>query len=199
MADFPDKDWCSQTHSRLVSGDATAPAELYTAIFPSLVAFLLSKGRTRDRELAVDAATDAVTAYLKRPHLWDSSKATLVSYLCMAADRDLLNLLEKKARRERFEVLADDVEVEPPSRNVTGDEEGNRDSLNAALSELGGKLKSERDVEFVTLMLAGERSTRRFAAILRIEDEPQEAQARIVKQHKDRLKKVLQRLKGSTK
>jgi RNA polymerase sigma-70 factor, ECF subfamily len=199
VADFPDKDWCSRTHSRLVSEDVTAPAELYKAIFAPLVAFLFSKGRTRDRELVLDAATDAVTAYLKRPHLWDASKASLVSYLCMAADRDLLNLLEKAKRRERFEVLAGDVEDGTDDRNVIEEEGGTRDALNAALSALRGKLKSDQDVDLVTLMLAGERSTDKFAAVLGIKGESREQQARIVKQHKDRLKKVLQRLKDSTR
>lgn len=167
-------------------------------IFSPLVAFLFSKGRTRDRELVLDAATDAVTAYLKRPHLWDGSKATLVAYLCMAADRDLLNLLKKTNRRERFEILASDVEDGADDRNVIGEDEGTKDELNAALSALRSKLKSDRDVEFVTLMLAGERSTHRFAAVLGIEGESRELQARTVKQHKDRLKKVLHRLKDST-
>lgn len=195
MAAFPDKDWCSQVHSRLVSGNVTAPAELYKALFPPLVSWLGSKGRTSDRDLILDAATDALLGYLKRPNAWDATKATLVSYLCMAADRDLLNLLKKSTRRQRYEILKSDVEDAEDERNVVLDDNEAKRSVRDALAAVHSHIKSEQDLQFVTLMLSGERSTEKFAAILGIENETIEKKTRAVKRHKDRLKKLLQRIK----
>jgi RNA polymerase sigma-70 factor (ECF subfamily) len=195
VATFPDKDWCSEAHSRLVSGNVTAPAELYKALYAPLVGWLSSKGRTAERDLILDAATDALVAYLKRPEAWDGTKATLISYLCMAADRDLLNLLKKSSRRQRYEVLKSDVEDMGNERNVVLDDKEIKKSVQDALATVQSNIKSKRDLELVTLMLSGERSTEKFAAILGIENETAGKKAKVVKQHKDRLKKVLKRMK----
>jgi RNA polymerase sigma-70 factor (ECF subfamily) len=56
------------------------------------------------------------------------------------------------------------------------------------------KVKSETDRGLLTLMLQGERSTEQFASVLNIQNLPKKEKARIVKQHKDRLKKVIERL-----
>ena len=121
MASFPDKDWCLEAHGRLVGGDLTASAELCKAILSPLVGWLYAKGRTTDKELIRDAATDALVDYVKHPHRWNQESGTLVSYICMAADRDLLNALEKVQRRRKREVLIADVEDEEFDRLVPGD------------------------------------------------------------------------------
>jgi RNA polymerase sigma-70 factor, ECF subfamily len=195
MATFPSKGWCSQVHSRLASGDVTAPAELYKALFAPLVGWLASKRRAVERDLLLDAATDALVAYLKRPQAWDEAKSTLVSYICMVADRDLLNLMEKARRRQRYEVLKSDVEDAQQDRNVVLDDNETKQSLQEAVAALHNNIKSKQDLEFVAMMLSGERSTEKFAVLLGLGNETAEKKARLVKQHKDRLKKVLQRMK----
>jgi hypothetical protein len=49
------------------------------------------------------------------------------------------------------------------------------------------------DQELIVLLLDGVRQTEKYATILSITDQPIEDQRKIVKQHKDRLKKQLQR------
>lgn len=129
MASFPDKDWCVRAHSRLVGGDATASAELYKAIFSPLVGWLHAKYRTTDRELIRDAATDALVDYIKHPERWNRQSSTLVSYICMAAARDLLNALEKVQRLRKHEVLSADVEHEEFDRNVLPEDVGPSDTM----------------------------------------------------------------------
>jgi RNA polymerase sigma-70 factor (ECF subfamily) len=195
---FPDKDWCVEAHGRLVSGDPTAPAQLCKAILAPLAAWLYAKRRTTDKELVRDAATDALVDYIKHPNRWNSERGTLVSYICMAADRDLLNALEKANRRSSREILTADVEEEHFDRNVSLEEEKLSDSSDSLLPALDQKVASERDRQLLVLMLQGERSTNKFAQLLKIEDLPKEEKALRVKQHKDRLKKVIERLRSRT-
>lgn len=198
MPSFPDKDWCIETHQRLISGDPTAPAQLCKTILPALVAWLSAKRRTTDKELVRDAATDALVDYIKHPDRWNSDRGTLISYICMAADRDLLNALEKANRRHSREILIADVEEEYFDRNVSLEAEKLSDSFDSLLPALDQKMASETDRKLLALMLQGERSTNKFAQLLKIEDLPKEEKALRVKQHKDRLKKAIERLRSRT-
>lgn len=196
MASFPDKDWCVDAHRRLVGEDPTASAELYKAIFSPLVGWLRVKGRTTDKELIRDAATDALVDYIKHPDKWNPERATLVSYICMAADRDLLNALQKVQRIRKHEVLSADVEDEVFDRNVLPENEGPADAIDGVLSALERQVTSETDRRFLALILEGERSTDTFAEVLGIRNLSKQEKARTVKQHKDRLKKIIERLRN---
>ena len=196
MASFPDKDWCVKTHRRLVGGDPTASAEFCKAMLPSLVDWLRAKGRTTDKELIRDAATDALVDYIKHPDKWIQERGTLVSYICMAADRDLLNALEKAQRRRTREVLVADVEDGEFVRNVLPEDKTPSNIIDRLLSALDRQVASKTDRRFLVLMLEGERSTNKFAEVLGIQDLPKEQKARKVKQNKDRLKKVIKRLRS---
>jgi RNA polymerase sigma-70 factor, ECF subfamily len=196
VSSFPDKDWCLQAHRRLVSGDPTASAEVCKAILGPLVGWLYAKRRTTDKELVRDAATDALVDYIKHPDRWNPKRGTLVSYICMAADRDLLNALEKANRRKSREILTGDVEEEDFDRNVSLESEEH--SIDSLLPALDQKVVSDVDRQLLVLMLQGERSTNKFAQLLKIEDLPKEEKALRVKQHKDRLKKVIERLRSRT-
>jgi len=196
VASFPDKDWCADAHRRLVGGDPTASAELYKAIFSPLIGWLRVKGRTTDKELIRDAATDALVDYIKHPNKWSPERGTLVSYICMAADRDLLNALEKVQRIRKHEVLSADVEHEEFDRNVLPEDEVPVDAIDGLLSALERQVTSGTDRRFLTLILKGERSTDKFAEVLGIQTLSKLEKARTVKQHKDRLKKIIERLRN---
>jgi RNA polymerase sigma-70 factor (ECF subfamily) len=194
VASFPDKVWCVQVHGRLADGDPTASADLCKAVLSPLVGWLYSKRRTTDRELIRDAATDALVDYIKHPERWKPERGTLISYICMAADRDLCNALEKIRRRRKHEVSREDVEDEGSDGNVSDEAPRDVSSIAKLLPMLEEKVKSETDRGLLTLMLQGERSTEQFASVLNIQNLPKKEKARIVKQHKDRLKKVIERL-----
>ena len=163
-------------------------------MYPALVGWLHAKRRIRGSELVSDAATDAIVDYIKHPSKWNPNRGTLVSYICMAADRDLRNALEKDRRRQKREIFMSDVEDSGPERNVVSDDEEQSEAISGLLDVLDRTVTSQRDREFLTLMLTGERSTERFAELLGIQALPKSEQAKVVKQHKDRLKKVVERL-----
>jgi len=183
-------------HRRLVGGDPTASAQVYKAILTPLVGWLYAQDRTKDKELIRDAATDALVDYIKHPHKWNPKLGTLVSYICMASDRDLLNALEKVDRRRRHEILTSDVEEEQLDRNVSLKENSPSDFLESFLPVLDGQVESETDKQMLALMLQGERSTIKFAQLLKIQDLPKEKKALEVKRNKDRLKKIIERLRN---
>ena len=196
MASFPDKDWCVNAHSRLIDEDPTASADLYKAIFSPLVGWLHAKYRAADREPIRDAATDALVDYIKHPKRWDPRRGTLVSYICMAADRDLQNALKKLQRLRKHELLSADVEDEGFDRNVLPEDSDPSDAMASLLPALETQVTSERDRRLLHLMLEGERSTDKFSEVLGIQNQPKQEKARTVKQHKDRLKKVIERLRA---
>jgi len=192
---FPDQEWCVKNHRLLVGGDSTASATFFHLIFPALVGWLQAKHRINNRELISDAATDALVDYIKYPSKWNPDRCTLISYVCMAADRDLRNALEKERRRQKREVLVADVEDRHFERNVFLEGESTSEEIRDFLCILDQSVTSQSDKEFINLMLAGERSTDRFSALLGIQALSKSEQAKAVKRNKDRLKKVIERLK----
>jgi hypothetical protein len=59
-----------------------------------------------------------------------------------------------------------------------------------------GALDSETDRQLLELKLSGERKTGAFAKILAITHLPMAEQKKIVKQHKDRIDKIVRRARG---
>jgi RNA polymerase sigma-70 factor (ECF subfamily) len=194
VAFFPEQDWCVTLHHRLLRQDPIAPAELYEVMLSPLIGWLYAKGRTTDKVLLRDAATDAILDYIKHPNKWKPDRGTLVSYICMAAHRDLLNALKKAGRHRSREISIEDVEQDELQRNVLIEYETSY-AVKRFLPILDRQLASDTDRRLVALMLEGERSTDKFAKVLQIQGLPKAEKALKVKQHKDRLKKVIQRLR----
>jgi len=200
------KHWDREIHDRLVQGDKVASAELAEALLDRLVSELKRRfpGES-DQDLFVDATIEAVMSYIKRPGQFDLDRRSLRGYLLMAADRDFRNLLDRRRRfrvqkaavedfasgRNRvLETLADSDGVDPPAEAIhREDEEAYQRFLSANFVDLV-------DRRLADLILNNERSTDRFSEILGIQDKPIEQQRKIVKKHKDRVKKRLERLRG---
>jgi hypothetical protein len=188
--------WQSKIHERLLAGDVTAPAELSEGLIGPLLQRLTKKyPKLRDPDLLYDAVTDALMSYIKRPTQFDPGKRSLIGFLCMAAEGDLLNALAKDKRRRHKEIPLEDVELGVAAGN-SKIEEGNsetepeREKLRQALPRLFGDPK---DLVIVELMIAGERTTEVFVKVLELQHLPLDQQRREVKRHKDRLKKRLER------
>lgn len=188
--------WQNKIHERLLAGDVTAPAELAEGLIEPLLQRLTKKyPQLHDSDLFYDAVTDALMSYIKRPAQFDPTKRTLIGFLVMAAEGDLLNALAKEKRRRQKEIPLEDVELEVSAGN-SEIEEGNsetepeREKLRQALPRIFGDPK---DLLMVELMMSGERTTEAFVKVLEIRHLPMEQQRREVKRHKDRLKKRLER------
>ena len=186
-------------HQRLLAGDPIASAELVAAYLESLVRWLQQRyPSVPDEHLIYDAATDTLLDYSERPGRFDPTRSSLLSYLRMSAHRDLLNALQKERRRQQRQqrvqqhLRAASVELQGSDGN-RGQEE---DDTSVAVDDLRQRVfqvvTNVRDRQLLHLILAGERQTKHYAAVLGIQDLDQTAQRRIVKRHKDRLKKQLE-------
>lgn len=190
---------------RLLDGSPTASAEAAELYLAPLVQAVRARHReVQDQDWLVDAATDALLDFTERPATYDPEKLPLLSFLTMAANRDLLNRIDKEGRRSRRVVSLSAVADHGSARNRAW-EPATEDDLDldrldadparqALLRRALAEFPDPRDRQLLGLMLDGERKTGPYAAILGIEGQDVDTQRREVKRHKDRLKKRLARL-----
>lgn len=197
-------------HARLLSRDATASEELAQQYLPAVHRHVHVCARRRgvqDEALINDAATESVLNYIRHPSKFDSTKSSLLGYLKRAAERDLINFLAKDRRQRRGEQLTDNVEFTMLHGNkpiemgkIRRDAETEMllrlDAHQSTSNRLADVMQTAQDKNLLELMLSGERTTAAFASVLGIVELPQSEQRKIVKKHKDRLKKQLQRSGG---
>ena len=185
----------SDLYQRLLAGDPTAPAELAEAVMPSLHRMLQRKFADVDPELIADAVTDAVMALILRPDAYDPHRGGFEGYLLMSAQGDLLNSLARQRRRSQREVSVDSVEhLAPDPETQMEDSIGSGDDTGDLVPDtVFHLLPGPIDRQVLQLMMDGERRTHVFARVLQVSDRPESEQRRIVKRHKDRIKKKLQR------
>lgn len=182
-------------HGRLLAGDVTAPAEIAELYLPTLVRNLRQRyASIYDTHLIETAVHDALINYFHRPDQYDPEKTTLERYLSMSSRFDLLNLIDKnkpKSNIVELDAKKSEYLVEKP------EELSVEDRVFILSSPIWDRLREIApdpiDQELIMLMMENVRSTEVFAAVLGIEELPQEEQAKIVKRHKDRLKKRIQR------
>lgn len=196
-----------QLHQRLLQGDRLAPLELAEAFLEELVRRLrLRAPYVHDEALLRDAAADALMDYIQHPSKFNPNKSSLLSYLTMAARRDLLNMLDREKRKRRHEVnLPEGVENSPPSGNsmIEGIEAWweqygfaspqEKDDFLRKVFELFSDPQERKVLE---LIICGERRTSAYSQMLGIENLDPKAQQRAVKRYKDRIIKRLKRLRG---
>lgn len=190
------EDWYRGIHERLLAADPVAPTELAEAAWESLVMELEKRHpRLRASDFLRDAATDALISYIKQPTQFDPARRGLFGFLVMAAEGDLRNALAKTTRRKQREVSIENVEL----AGGVGKEWLEAPGLDARLDaqRMRGKVrelfKDPRDREALELLMEGERTTEAFAKVWGLDRLPTKDQARHVKRHKDRIKKMLDR------
>jgi RNA polymerase sigma-70 factor (ECF subfamily) len=197
------EEYARQLHARLLQLDPIAPADFAEAFLDELIRRLRAKaGSSSEETLLHDAATDALLDYVQHPSKFNSRKSALLTYLTMAAYRDLLNMLAKEQRRRRREVPLHAVEetlnegnniIEPENKVLDGMTAAERTEL---LRKVAETFPDARDHALLDLMMNGERKTAAFCDVLGIQALPPDEQRKIVKRHKDRITKRLQRLGG---
>jgi RNA polymerase sigma-70 factor, ECF subfamily len=192
-------------HERLLAGDPVAPAVLAQRLLPLLQVRLRSLARSMDDPHVVPSAIGLVLAdYLGDPERFDPARGGLIAFLAMQVRGDVLNELDaRRRRRQRESPVAEPVELAASARNLTVEEEAldavdpidvPPSAIQAAREALGEF--STVDRRLLELMADGVRSTSAYAAVLEISHLPDRLQQKIVKRHKDRLQKRLERLRG---
>lgn len=192
----------AELHERIVEQEPTAFAELCQVALPHLVAFLRSGFSGQDPHLHETVAIDLLLAYQRRPEQYDPQKLSLLAYLRMAARHDMLNAIDKQARRQRKLASLDDplVELQAGGRNNIQEafeldewlQQHTDLSLQEILEQLSAEL-DETDERVLLLMLEGVRETARYADVMGLEWADAESQRRDVKRAKDRVMQKLRR------
>lgn len=186
-------------HNRIVAGDITAPAELTELILPILTHRLSKKFPLLfDPDLIDFAATDAILNYLANPNPFQPEKRSLAGYLFMSAKGDLLNYLDSRKLDQNSIDLAEDVEhlgiySEDSIEGSLTVEEESFSRLSPMTSQIEGLLPNPIDRELVAMMMSGIRETQEYARVLGIDHLSLAEQKKIVKNHKDRIKKTITR------
>ncbi len=194
-----------QIHQRLLEGDPVASSELAVACLGVLVARMKARfPDISDETLIHDAAADAILSYAENPSAYNPAKSGLLTYLTMSARGDLLNALAKERRRRRRESSLELVEQSPHVQNKLQEhtehtpleEQISLDGTmyEGMLEKVHEAILAPQDQQLLLLLLDGVRETTPYSVILGIEGLDFREQQRIVKQHKDRLKKRLERL-----
>lgn len=183
-------------HQRLLEDDPVAPVDFFEMAVPALERYLRyqfpSIGPGVDPDIYILATHDALTDYFKNPQKYDPERSGLMTYLRLAAKRDLQNLLRKESRHATGRVSLESVEFDRSNGNDLSEtvaDSMDAERLREELTE--GMTPGERNVFF--LMVEGERSTQEAAAVLNIEHLAVRDQVREVKRVKDRIKKRIQR------
>jgi len=189
-------------HQRLLAGDPVARSDLADAYLEGLITWLHETAPDAPEDLRTEAAEDAILALLRKPESYQPALQTLGVYLRMSARGDLRNRLRKERRHHTGRTSLRAVELSPDAGKYLGRTED--PSLRLRLAERKQSLRetipasvlqglSELDRRALELILQGERRTPVYAQVYGLQHLPAEEQARAVKRHKDRLKKLLQR------
>ncbi len=178
-------------HERVLAGDPVAPVDVFQGMMDPL-AEALRRDLPCTEDEAYNSGVDAVLAYLEEPGRYDRSRGRLSTYLMNIAKKRAIDRLRSRSSAERRDDrYAAAVELRGSNPKDVMEAEVEAQELWQRVEEA---VPNERDRRVLKLILAGERSTAALAEALEITGLSPLEQRRQVKQHRDRLLKVLERL-----
>lgn len=190
-------------HSSVKQKDDLALSKLYDLYGDSIVKSLkrwFPKIAIKDESFILEAINEAFFGYYKNPDTFNPQINSLNRFLEVAAERDLINILNREKKHSNRQDLPDNVELQENFWNRWVENKGwtdgeiiERETIALINIELQAHFSDNSDVIMAKMVLSGERDTSEFSSILDIEHLPIESQREEVKKHKDRIKKVLER------
>jgi RNA polymerase sigma-70 factor, ECF subfamily len=185
-------------HLRLIDGDKSAPDDCVTRWLPELTRRLsmsFNEVAQRDEHIIIDAVLETLMEYTSKPGKYDPQRASLATYLTQAAKRDLMNALSREKTHGRGAISIDSVEQWLPDGNNSFEVRvAEKAEAQAILEIVLSKITEPEERSVLMLLLHGERAIAEYAKALKIEHLPEQEQKAIVKRHKDRISKRLERL-----
>lgn len=174
--------------------DPTALSELFMLCYEPLIAKLKKQLPAIDKDEIYEIAFQTIERFAKAPQKYDPQKKTLLGYLLMDAAGDLKNNLKRKGNEKNWTVLVEDWALHG-NRTIeeTSNPEMEKEAIEQYLSKLRALVPDDTDFVIAKLMEMGVRSTGEFVKALKIEHLSEEEQRSVVKRHKDRIGKHLQR------
>jgi RNA polymerase sigma-70 factor, ECF subfamily len=178
-------------HERVLAGDPVVPVDVFQGLMEPLQKALRHDLRCTEDE-AHDSSVDAILSYLEEPRRYDPNRGRLSTYLMdIAKKRAIDRLRSRTASAQRDENYAATVELDRSNPKEIMEAELEAQELWKRVEEV---VPSDRDRQALKLILAGERSTAALAGALGVADLSPLEQRREVKQQRDRLMKILERL-----
>jgi hypothetical protein len=180
-------------HARLVAGRPTASLDLFEAALDPLIGFLRRQLKLSEED-AYDRAVDAIMTYVHSPEIFDVTKSSLWTFLCLIGQRrtkDVRRAAKKHGRLEEkygYGIELWSVQANNPSEAF----ENARDA--EAIMSLHGSTIAKNDTErkVLDLFLQGESAVELYAEVMGLgpdDDAPAEVK-RALDRIKARLKKV---------
>ncbi|MBO0939431.1 hypothetical protein J2I47_22975 [Fibrella sp. HMF5335] len=173
--------------------DPTTSAILFEKYYPVTVDKLRKKYRDVDEDVVRDVVFEVLTGLIENPSKYDPERATLAAYLAMDAQGDLLNKLKKGDQEKKSVKFVEDWEL---YGNIIEEVATNSDEKQV-LSLIQEKLQEifwePRDADLAKMIIRGDRNTADYVGLLGLSERPFDEQQALVKQHKDRIKRVLER------
>ena len=180
-------------HARALRKDPVILLDLLKAFAQKMQGFV-RQDLNCGEEAAYDAVIDVLFAYVATPERYDPRRGVLlVTYLTQAAKYRVRDQLRStSARVERDKKWGGDVEL---GQRTAKDILENYVEASRAVDRLiaKGHLKSPMDIAALRLILSGESSTEVLARALGLDTSNEELMRRMVKRHRDRLMKILER------
>ena len=184
-------------HQRLVSNaDNRVTAEISEVFLPLLISDLRKRfPDLSDPHLVQTVSADSLITYFEHPERYHPARGSLIGYLYMDAYGNLRNILKQQQIFVEVHPVVPEHEVDAASSGDDPEQELLKKTSPLVQRTLS-QLTDATDRELVLMMMDGVRETGAYAQTLGIQDQPLAKQARMVKQHKDRLKKALRRALG---
>jgi hypothetical protein len=149
--------------------------------------------RRVDSAIIDEGIEDAILDYLSRPATYQGAKANLLTFIAMAAARNVFDALRRDSRRRAIESRAA-TELARLWTSLTDAENKRSDAFDLFA---GAQTKAER--RFLEAKLAGEKRTEVLAQFLNPSELAPEGQRQIVKQTTERLRMRWSRMASKTK
>lgn len=193
-------------HARLLAGDPVATDRMVSECLRPVERILARRHMALPREAVTDAACDALLAYFRSPERFDPSRGHLLSYLVAIGDFRLRDWLRAQMRRDSREIHVGGTEelalfetnIQRSSYHHDTKVPGNSDSVSPEMEMLVRDiLPNERDRRVLALIVDGRTEVDAYAAALGILESPAEERRILVKRHRDRILKRLQRRRAA--
>ena len=180
-----------ELYQRLLQQDETASAELFDAYYEDLLKyFTKSFEKSIDIDTITDYVADSLFKLIDHPEKYNPEKGTLLKFLQGDIRGDILNFLNRK----KLNLVEFDMNIRNSIYRQSSEEQLIDDEL---ISKIKTKLQTwftdTADFQLAWNIVCEERSTENYVTILSITHLPIEEQRKMVKRHKDRIKKQLER------
>lgn len=182
-------------HQRILArNDPIAFAELADTLYLSLVQSVCKRaGVHADPALVEEAVGQALLDYHDRPGSYDPERASLLSYLVMAAHRDFLNAVAKEQRVKAHQISLFDLALQ--GYDIVDEREEVESHIQAEelLALIDEIFPDAGERRIVTLILNKVQAPAPYARVLGIAHLPVEEQRKQVQLVKNRLTRRLRR------